>query len=76
VNTTDWPELDHAERRVLEFALKHGTTRSADIAAALGYTGSYVRKMLMRLRKKFDVRENSMLLMTASGQRTERGPGQ
>jgi DNA-binding CsgD family transcriptional regulator len=67
---TYWPELDHAERRVLEYALANGTVRSADIASALGYTSSYVRKKLMRLRKKFDVRENAMLLMTAANRRS------
>ncbi len=63
-----WPKLSTTELRVLEFALSSETARSSTIASALGYTESYVRQTLVRLRRAFGVHENAALLLRAERQ--------
>lgn len=60
-----WPPLSETEERVLKFALEAETARSRTIAVALGYTPEYVRQILFRLRRAFDVHENAALLLRA-----------
>jgi DNA-binding CsgD family transcriptional regulator len=60
-----WPQLSVAEERVLAHALRFETARADRIAAELGYSAEYVRQVLKRLRKAFDVHENAALLLRA-----------
>lgn len=65
----EWPELTSAERAVLEYALKAETARADEIAAALDFAPSYVRKLLMRLRRAFEADDNAQMVLRADRRR-------